>query len=137
MEQSLNGEHDMTEQDEQHTESYEGDFPLERVFQNAAARVLDFFVLNQKFDYSESDISRMAEVPRRTLDRVLQRLLNERLIMRTRTSSKSYMYMLNAKSARALALQDYCKATQIEYLEHPELFQVKQSKTTENARLFE
>src|SRR5581483_5908164 len=108
----------MSEQENSHKESYEGEFPLERVFQNATARVLDFFILNQKFDYSESDVSKMAEVPRRTLDRVLQRLLEERLLIRTRTSSKAYMYMLNNESERARALQDYCKAFQIEYLEN-------------------
>lgn len=119
-------------------EVYDGDFPLERVFQNPTGRVLDFFILNQDFDYAESDISRMAEVPRRTLDRVIPRLLNEGLIVRTRTSSKSYMYKLNPKSARAKAFQEYVKATQIENLEHPELFQKKMNvQETENARFFE
>ena len=103
-------------------QQYENDLPLERLFSNATARVLDFLILNQRFDYSASDISRLAEVPSRTLDRVLPKLIDEHLVKHTRKSGKSPMYILNSESERALALQQYCKATIKENVENPQFF---------------
>jgi len=97
--------------------------PLERVFDNPAAKVLDFLLLNQKFDYSESDISNLANVPPRTLQRVLPSLLNEKLVARTRKSSKAFMYQANLESKRTLALLEYIKATMEENLDRLELVQ--------------
>ena len=42
----------MVNRNEQDVESYENDYPLERLFHNAAARVLDFLILNQQLSYS-------------------------------------------------------------------------------------
>lgn len=104
---------------ESETERYDGGRPLERIFGNPAARILDFFILNQRFDYSESDISRLAEVPPRTLQRVLPNLLRERLVKRTRKSGRAYMYALNKESERALALEEYFRLTLRENLDNP------------------
>ena len=92
--------------------------PLERVFNNSVSRVLDFLINNQKFDYSESDISRLANVPSRTLQRVLPRLKFEKLVTITRKSGKQNMYTLNAESERALALRQYAKSTIRENLDN-------------------
>lgn len=101
---------------------YENDLPLERLFSNATARVLDFLILNQRFDYSSSDICKLAEVPPRTLDRVLPKLVREHLVKSTRKSGKSPMYVLNPDSERARALQQYVQATISENLENPQFF---------------
>lgn len=85
--------------------------PLERVFQNGYARVLDFLILNQRFDYSYSDISRLANVSPRTLQRVLPILLKEKLVVVTRKSGKAHMYEINKNSKRAEALQFYFNET--------------------------
>ncbi len=98
---------------------YNNGRPLERIFGNATARVLDFLILNQRFDYSESDISRLADVPPRTLQRVLPSLLRENLVKRTRKSGKSFMYVLNKESERAICLEQYFRATLKENLDNP------------------
>lgn len=116
-------------------EAYNNGRPLERLFSTPAARVLDFLILNQRFDYSESDISRLAAVPPRTLQRVLPNLLRERLVKRTRKSGKAFMYVLNHDSERALALEQYFKTTLKENLDDPVHISVEQSvaeSSTEN-----
>src|SRR5437016_3159751 len=61
------------------------DTPLERIFYlPATSTVLDFFILNQNLLSTESEISRLTQVPPRTLQRVLPLLLKERLIKRER-----------------------------------------------------
>lgn len=93
--------------------------PLERIFTNSISRVLDFFILNQNFDYSPSDISKLSRVPPRTLERILPILREEKLIESTRKSGKAYMYRLNLASERASALQQYVRATLKENLNNP------------------
>jgi hypothetical protein len=85
--------------------------PLERIFQNSYARVLDFLILNQRFDYSYSDICKLAHVTPRTLQRVLEVLLKEELIVMTRKSGKAHMYLLNRNSVRSKALESYFNET--------------------------
>lgn len=97
--------------------------PLERIFDISSAKVLDFLLLNQKFDYSESDISNLANIPPRTLQRILPNLINENIIIRTRKSSKSFMYQANLESKRTSALLEYVKATMEENLDRLELIQ--------------
>lgn len=97
--------------------------PLERIFDISSAKVLDFLLLNQKFDYSESDISNLANIPPRTLQRILPNLINENIIIRTRKSSKSFMYQVNLESKRTSALLEYVKATMEENLDRLELIQ--------------
>ncbi|MDE1878746.1 MAG: hypothetical protein KGI07_09575 [Thaumarchaeota archaeon] len=96
--------------------------PLERIFGNPVSKTLDFLIMNQDFDYSESDISRLAGVPARTLQRVMPCLLTEQLVIRTRKSSKTNMYKANFESKRTLALQQFIKATIEENLRNRELF---------------
>jgi hypothetical protein len=95
---------------------------LERLFHSTYARVLDFFILNQKFDYSYSDISKLANVPTRTLQRVLPVLLEEELVIRTRRSGKALMYIFNQNSEKAQALEKYFSLTlkkDLKFMENP------------------
>ena len=50
--------------------SYNKNRPLESIFQNTAARILDFLILNQKFDYSAPEMSKITQIPLRTIQRV-------------------------------------------------------------------
>ena len=96
--------------------------PLERTFNSTSARVLDFLILNQQFDYSQSDISRLARVPPRSLQRILPTLVSEKLVSRSRKSGKSFMYLFNSKTERGQALLRYFRRTMkedIEYLKNP------------------
>jgi len=112
-------------------------FPLKRIFNNAAAKVLDFLVLNQKFDYTESDLSRLSGVPSRTLQRALPCLLDENLVVITRKSGRCNMYTANLESKRLLALQDYVKATIEDNLVSQEIFDKPKSIKQKNETLFE
>jgi len=85
--------------------------PLERLFHSLSARVLDFLILNQRFDYSHSDISNLAKIPPRSLQRILPTLIEEKLIIRTRKSGKAYMYIFNRNSEKGKALQKYFEET--------------------------
>jgi len=95
--------------------------PLERIFRNPVSRILDFLITNQKFDYSESDISKLSDTPLRTLQRALPILRTEGLVVSTRKSGKQNMYKFNLESERALALQNYVRATMRENLDNPEI----------------
>lgn len=101
-------------------EKFFNEGPLERVFSNSFSRVLDFFILNQKLDYSFSDISNLANVPPRTLQRVLPILIKENLVVQHRKSGKSQMYILNKNSRRTKALEFYFNETIDESLEYNE-----------------
>jgi len=113
------------------------DLPLTRVFRNPSSKILDFLILNKKFDYSEAEISIQAVVPSRTLQRVLPCLVDEKLVVKTRRSGRTNMYVANLDSKRLLALQDYVKATIEENLKNPEVFDKPQSITQKNTKLFE
>ena len=83
--------------------------PLTTIFNTASAKILDFLLLNRDFDYSEADISRLAQTPVRTLQRALPMLLEEKLVRTTRKSGRSTMYMANIDSKRGEILLSYVK----------------------------
>ena len=85
--------------------------PLEAIFQNTSARILDFLVLNQRFDYSAPEISKITRVPLRTLQRVLPHLVSKEIIKETGKIGKTRMYMLNTESELAKLLRQFTLAT--------------------------
>jgi hypothetical protein len=91
--------------------SHKRNRPLESVFRNTTARVLDFLILNQKFDYSAPEISKITQIPIRTLQRVLLNLVEKELIMETGKIGNNKMYIINSKSQLAELLRQYVLAT--------------------------
>src|SRR5918911_3697849 len=85
--------------------------PLEAIFQNTTARILDFLVLNQRFDYSASEISKITQIPLRTLQRVLPHLVKKQLVKETGRIGNTRMYMLNTESELAKLLRQLILAT--------------------------
>jgi DNA-binding IclR family transcriptional regulator len=85
--------------------------PLEAIFQNTTARILDFLVLNQKFDYSAPEISKITQIPLRTLQRVLPHLVRKEMIKETGRIGNTRMYMLNTESELARLLRQFMLAT--------------------------
>jgi len=85
--------------------------PLEAIFQNTTARILDFLVLNQKFDYSASEISKTTKIPLRTLQRVLPHLVRKEIVKETGRIGNTRMYMLNTESELAKLLRQFILAT--------------------------
>jgi DNA-binding IclR family transcriptional regulator len=92
--------------------NYDRNRPLESVFRNATARILDTLILNQRFDYSAAEISRITEIPLRTVHRVMPHLVEKGLIKETGRVGKTKMYILNSDSAFAVALKQ-CVSTEI------------------------
>jgi hypothetical protein len=91
--------------------SHKRNRPLESVFRNTTARVLDFLVLNQEFDYSASEISKITQIPLRSLQRVLLNLVEKELIMETGKIGNTKMYIINSNSQLAELLRQYVLAT--------------------------
>lgn len=58
-------------------------------------RVLDFFVVNEEFDYSMTDIASLSGVGYSTLKLFWQRLEKESIVTNTRIVGKAKMYKLN------------------------------------------
>ena len=107
--------------------------PLEAIFQNTTARILDFLVLNQKFDYSAPEISKITQIPLRTLQRVLPRLVKKEIVQETGRIGNTRMYMLNTESELAKLLRQFILATiNIEIgnaLKHRKIYHQPESKT--------
>lgn len=91
--------------------------PLERLFDTATAKVLDFLSSNEDLDYTDNEISELAAIPERTLQRCLQTLLQEKIIKRTKKNSRIFYYTLNLSSPRVVSLLDYVNATLISNLD--------------------
>ena len=86
---------------------YNRNRPLESIFQNSPARVLDFLILNQHFDYSAAEISRITGIPLRTVQRVLPHLVQKELVKETGKIGNTRMYIINSKSELSELLRQY------------------------------
>ncbi len=58
-------------------------------------RVLDFFIENDLFDYSKTDIFRETGIARTTLQDVIRNLLKRKIVIKTRAVGRADMYKLN------------------------------------------
>lgn len=58
-------------------------------------RVLDFFIENDLYDYSKTDMYRETGIARTTLQEVVRDLLKRKIIIKTRAVGRSNMYKLN------------------------------------------
>ncbi|MGH9934207.1 MAG: hypothetical protein ACRD3Z_03720 [Nitrososphaerales archaeon] len=92
--------------------------PLESLFSgNATAKILDFLIAFQDWDYSESDIANNAGVSVRTVQREISKLERYRLVTLTRTVGKAKMYKLEKSRKTGFFLEKFALAlagTQIE-----------------------
>jgi hypothetical protein len=69
--------------------------PFERLFHNAPARMLDFFVLFKNYDYTEAEIARRTNLTPKTVSKELENLVNEEIVKLTRKIGRSNMYTLS------------------------------------------
>jgi DNA-binding transcriptional regulator YhcF (GntR family) len=112
--------------------SYNKNRPLESIFQNTAARILDFLILNQKFDYSAPEMSKITQIPLRTIQRVLPHLVEKELIKETGKIGNTRMYMLNTKSELTELLRQYVVATINMNIDNARKQQQQQQHTSNN-----
>lgn len=85
--------------------------PLERIFQNNIARILDFFIINQNFDFSTIEISEISDVPLRTVQRIIPQLVEKEIIKETKLNKKNKTYKLNKYSELVEVLNKYSIVT--------------------------
>jgi len=104
--------------------------PLERLFSgNATAKILDFLITFQEWDYSESDIAKNAGVSVRTIQREIPKLESLRLVEYTRTVGKAKMYKLEKRWKSGFYLEKLALAlagTEIEKMLPKEIKTIKQ-----------
>lgn len=86
---------------------YNKNTPLESVFRNSIARILDFFILNDKFDYSPSEVSKTTDIPIRTVQRAIPHLNQRGLIKESRSVGNTTMYILNNEHPLVGVLKQY------------------------------
>ena len=73
--------------------------PLERLFGNVAlAKMLDFMVTFQEWDYSKMDIAKNSGVSFRHILRELPKLEKLKIIRQTRTVGRAIMYQFDGKT---------------------------------------
>jgi DNA-binding transcriptional regulator YhcF (GntR family) len=85
--------------------------PLERIFQNSIARIIDFFIINQNFNFSTNEISELSDVPLRTIQRIIPQLVEKEIIKEVKRSKKNKAYELNKDSELAEILNKYAIST--------------------------
>ena len=87
--------------------NYNNNRPLESLFRNSISRILDFLILNSKFDYSASEMSKITRVPSHTIQRVLPHLVEKDLVKETRKVGNTKTYIFNTQSKLAEGLRHY------------------------------
>ena len=81
--------------------------PLERLFGNTAlAKILDFIVTFQEWDYSKMDIAKNSGVSFRHVLRELPKLEKLEIIKQTRTVGRATMYQYNNKTSTGQAVKN-------------------------------
>lgn len=89
------------------TNSDVGTRPLEDIFGNAVAKVLDFLIINEPFDYSLDEISRLVHIPIDTLRKMIPGMVEKGLVEETGKKRESKGYKVNEKSKLARSLSQY------------------------------
>ena len=87
--------------------NYNNNRPLESLFRNSISRILDFLILNQQFDYTASEMSKITRVPSHTIQRVLPHLVEKDLVKETRKVGNTKTYIFNTQSKLAGGLRHY------------------------------
>jgi DNA-binding transcriptional regulator GbsR (MarR family) len=88
--------------------------PLEDIFGNTVARILDFLIVNEPFDYSLLEISQIARIPANTLQKAISLLVDKGLVEQRENKGDTRSFALNAESELSRSLRQYV-LTKINY----------------------
>lgn len=91
-----------------------GTRPLEDIFGNAVARILDFLIINEPFYYTLDEISQCIHIPIDILRKVIPVLTEKGLLEEIKKKGEGRNYKLNEKSDLARSLSQYV-LTKINY----------------------
>lgn len=111
--------------------------PLERVFQNNIARIIDFFIINQSFNFSTLEISELSEVPLRTVQRIVPQLVKKEILNEIKSSKRNRIYELNKSSELAEALSKYSIATINAFIKSAKKIEEKDRKIIPLSKMIE
>lgn len=83
--------------------SYRRKRPIENLFKNDIARVLDLFIFNSEFSYSTKELSDLTEIPYQNIQRILITLVKNKIILAKKSGNmKSFSINNNSELSRAL-----------------------------------
>ena len=91
--------------------------PLERIFRNSIARVIDFLIINQQFNFTTAEISRSSEIPLRTVQRIIPHLVQNKIVTENKYKDKIKNYELNRESKLVEILKLYSIETVNAFIE--------------------
>lgn len=111
--------------------------PLERVFQNNIARIIDFFIINQSFNFSTLEISELSEVPLRTVQRIVPQLVKKEILNEIKSGKRNRIYELNKSSELAEALSKYSIATINAFIKSAKKIEEKDRKIIPLSKMIE
>jgi hypothetical protein len=69
-------------------------------------KVLDFFLTFGHFDYSKSQVASETQISRITIEPIWNKLIEEKVLIKTRTVGRAEMYKLNEENPKAKELLD-------------------------------
>ncbi len=91
--------------------------PLERIFRNNIARVIDFLIINQQFNFTTVEISKSSEIPLRTVQRIIPQLVKNKIVIENKYKGKIKNYELNRNSKLVEILRLYSIETVNAFIE--------------------
>lgn len=91
--------------------------PLERIFRNNIARVIDFLIINQQFSFTTVEISKSSEIPLRTVQRIIPQLVQNKIVIENKYKGKIKNYELNRNSKLVEILRLYSIETVNAFIE--------------------
>ncbi len=91
--------------------------PLERIFRNNIARVIDFLIINQQFNFTTAEISKSSEIPLRTVQRIIPQLVQNKIVIENKYKGKIKDYELNRNSKLVEILRLYSIETVNAFIE--------------------
>ena len=96
-------------------------------------RVLDFVLNFESFDYPKSHVARVADVSRTTLDPIWDELVEEGIVVKTRTVGRAEMYELNVEHPTVCILRELALRLASRYADEEEE-RIKQRITVKKRR---
>jgi len=90
---------------------------LELFGKNPRAKVLDFLIENDIFDYSKKQIAELSKISFNSLDKFWENLIDFNIIEKTRKVGKSEMFRINKKDEIVKCLSKIDKVLALRTLE--------------------
>lgn len=81
---------------------YDRKRPIENLFRNDIARVLDLFIFNKDFSYTTKEISDLTQISYPNVQKILTTLLKKGIILTNRSGKKTFNLNNNSELGKTL-----------------------------------